>query len=123
MTNADLHVQAFFDTYGPCPVTFEALRCTVLSIQTEGSLLVVDLEWWGDDEIRHAEQWRYLDPEIWLPDPAGDVPRYEQVTDERANAILDGDGNPIMATVMGRIAPTEVAAPQLARQLGFWRQQ
>lgn len=122
MTNAEQHVQAFTAAYGECPVDFQTLDCRVLAIRAEDNVLVIDLEWWHPGGEPHAEQWRYPDPEIWLPDPAGDVPRYEQVTDERGDPVLDENGSPTLSAVMGRIAPVEVATPQFRRQLDYWRQ-
>jgi len=111
MTNAELHVSAFLAAYGECPVPFPTLQVIVESVTADGDLLKIDLY----DELAGCQRsWRYPDPEVWVPDENGDVPRYISYEDDNKNVVE--------LTIMGRIDPVAVATPEFRRQVEMWRQ-
>lgn len=111
MTNAEMHVAALLAAFGPLPITFETLQAQVTGLEADGDVLRITLIDLLDDTER---LWVYPDPEVWLPDPDGDVPRSFFVENENREIVEE--------VLMGRIDPVAVATPEFARQLGLWRQ-
>jgi hypothetical protein len=110
MTKAEMHVAALLATFGPLPIIFETLGATVTSLEADDEVLRIGL---FDDFAGKWRSWVYPDPETWLLDPAGDVPR---------TSIAENDQHEMIeTTVMGRIDPVAVATTEFARQLGLWR--
>jgi len=108
LTNAEKHVQALIGQFGPPPFALPGFGVTVTGLSAEGGVLEAVIDDGG--KILH---WQYASPEVWVPDPAGDIPRTFWITGE--------DGELTETEEMGREAPLEIAAVQLAHHLALWR--
>ena len=111
MTNAEMHVAALIAAFGPLPINFETLQASVTGLEADGEVLRITIVDLLDDTER---LWVYPSPEVWLPDPAGDVARSFFVENENREIVE--------VTLMGRVDPVAVATPEFARQLDLWRQ-
>jgi len=117
VNNAQLHIQALIAQFGPLPILFETLGVLVESLSEIDGMLVIALY----DEQRDVRfDWHYPNPEIWTPDPSGDIPRYVERSDDMGRAIIE-NGQPVLDELMGRIDPVAVATIEFTRQVGLWR--
>ena len=109
MTNAQIHEAAVIQRFGGLPFTVPGLPVETFKFEADPSAdaLNIEIEWWREDGVRRREKWRYPDPEILYPDPAGEHLRHAS----------DDEGNPI--EMRYRVDPLAVAVGEVAAFLSY----
>lgn len=87
MTNADKHVRALIDRFGPPPFHLDVFDCTIHALSAEGNTVRASVEW----APGRRNDWLVPEPEVLLPDPEGAVVREYPLLDENGEPLMEGD--------------------------------